>query len=378
VRIRAAVLLADDRPRPYAESRPLEVLDLDLEPPGPGELLVRIDAAGVCHSDLSVVDGNRPRPTPMALGHEAAGEVVEVGDGVRDVAVGDRVVLVFVPRCGTCAACAGGTPALCAGAQAANAAGELLRGGRRLRDADGRPVHHHLGVSAFADHAVVDRGSVVVVPDDLAPATAALFGCALLTGVGAVLSTAAVRPGTPVAVLGLGGVGLAAVLGAVVVGATPIVVVDPVEAKRELALEFGATHAVDPAGVGGTATRVRELTGGGAAAVFEAVGSAAVLADAWASTARGGTTVAIGLPHPSQELRVPVTQLVGEARTLVGSYLGGAVPERDLPRLVALWRAGRLPVERLHTATLPLDRVNEAMDALAEGRTVRQVLLPHA
>jgi alcohol dehydrogenase len=377
VRTRAAVLLADDRPRPYAESRPLEVVELELDPPGTGELLIRVDAAGVCHSDLSVVDGNRPRPTPMVLGHEAAGEVVEVGAGVADVGLGDRVVLVFVPRCGTCAACASGTPALCARAAAANTAGELLRGGRRLHRPDGTPLHHHLGVSAFAEHAVVDRGSVVVVGDDVPPSTAALFGCALLTGAGAVLNSASVHPGESVAILGLGGVGLAAVLGAAVAGAHPIVAVDPVAAKRELALELGATHVVDPTDAAGAVPQVRDLVPGGVRYAFEAAGSAAVLADAWAVTARGGTTVAIGLPHPSQELRVPAAQLVGEARTLVGSYLGGAVPERDLPRLLDLWRAGRLPVERLHTTSLPLEQVNEAMDALADGRTVRQVLLPH-
>jgi alcohol dehydrogenase len=377
VRTRAAVLLADDRPRPFADSRPLEVLELDLAPPGPGELLIRVDAAGVCHSDLSVVDGNRPRPTPMVLGHEAAGEVLEVGAGVTDVVVGDHVVLVFVPRCGTCAACAAGTPALCPRAAAANTAGELLRGGRRFGDLDGRAVNHHLGVSAFAEHAVVDRGSVVTVPADIPAATAALFGCALLTGVGAVLSTASVRPGESVAVLGLGGVGLAAVMGAAVAGANPIVAVDPVASKRELALELGATHVVDPAVEGGSAYGIRALVAGGVAHAFEAVGSAAVLADAWEATARGGTTVAIGLPHPSQELRISAAQLVGEARTLIGSYLGGAVPARDLPRMIELWRAGRLPVERLHSTSLPLDDVNLAMDELADGRTVRQVLLPH-
>jgi alcohol dehydrogenase len=377
VRTRAAVLLADDRPRPYADSRPLELLELDLDGPGPGELLLRVDAAGVCHSDLSVVDGNRPRPTPMVLGHEAAGEVLEVGVGVTDVAVGDRVVLVFVPRCGTCAACAAGTPALCPRAAAANTAGELLRGGRRFGELDGRPINHHLGVSAFAEHAVVDRGSVVVVPADVPPATAALFGCAMLTGVGAVLNTAAVRPGDPVAVFGLGGVGLAALLGAVVAGANPIVAIDPVASKRELARELGATHVVDPTTGAGGAAQVRDLVPGGVQHAFEAVGSAAVLSDAWQATARGGTTVAIGLPHPSQELHLSAAQLVGEARTLVGSYLGGAVPERDLPRMIDLWRAGRLPVERLHSTSLPLDDVNLAMDELADGRTVRQVLLPH-
>ncbi len=375
MRTRAAVLVADARPRPYADSRPLEVVELELAPPGPGELLVRIDAAGVCHSDLSVVDGNRPRPTPMVLGHEAAGEVVEAGVGVHGIGTGDRVVMVFVPRCGSCPACAAGSPALCPRAAAANTAGELLRGGRRFGPHHGGTVHHHLGVSAFAEYAVVDRGSVVLVPDDLPPASAALFGCALLTGAGAVLNTAGVRPGESVAVLGLGGVGLSAVLGAAVAGANPLVAVDPVAAKRELALELGATETVDP--TDGTVEAVRDLVAGGVEYAFEAVGSARVLADAWAVTARGGTTVSMGLPHPTEELRIPAAQLVGEARTLVGSYLGGSVPERDLPRLVELWRAGRLPVERLHTASLPLEQVNTAMDRLADGAAVRQVLLPH-
>lgn len=373
MRTRAAVLVATDRQPPYADSRPLEILDLELAPPGPGELLIRIEAAGLCHSDLSVVDGNRPRPTPMVLGHEAAGEVVEVGVGVTDIAVGDHVVLVFVPRCGSCAECAAGRPALCDRAAAANTAGELLRGGRRWGRHDGRDVHHHLGVSAFAEYAVVDRGSVVAVADDVPFATAALFGCALLTGAGAVLSSANVRPGESVAVFGLGGVGLAAVLGAVVAGVHPIVAIDPVPAKQALARELGATHAVGPQDV---VEVVRDLVPGGVRYAFEAVGSAKVLAEAWAITRRGGTTVAIGLPHPSQQLTIPAAQLVGEARTLTGSYLGNAVPQRDIPMLIELWRAGRLPVERMHSASLELEDINLALDELAAGRTVRQVLLP--
>lgn len=373
MRTRSAVLLASDRSRPYEETRPVEVLDLELDPPGPGELLVRVDAAGLCHSDLSVVDGNRPRPTPMALGHEAAGQVIEVGAGVADVAEGDRVVLVFVPRCGTCEQCAEGRPALCVPAAASNSSGELLRGGRRLRTAEGQPVNHHMGVSAFSEHAVVDRGSVVVVPDDVPPTTAALFGCALLTGAGAVLSTASVRPGESAAVFGLGGVGLAAVLGAVVAGAYPIVAVDPVEEKRELALELGATHALAPdAGAEG----VRDLVTGGVHHAFEAVGSAKVLSTAWDATARGGKTVGVGLAHPAEVLSVSAVQLVGEARTLMGSYLGGGVPQRDIPRLMELWRAGHLPVERLHTASRELTDINTCMDRLADGEGVRQVLLP--
>jgi alcohol dehydrogenase len=373
MRTRAAVLVADDRPRPFVSSRPIEIVELDLDPPGAGELLVRVDAAGLCHSDLSVVDGNRPRPTPMVLGHEAAGTVEAVGSAIADVRPGDRVVLVFVPRCGLCRWCARGRPALCEPAAAANTAGELLGGGRRWGRLDGEVVHHHLGVSAFAEHVVVDRGSVVVVPDELPAEIAALFGCAMLTGAGAVLNTARVRPGDSVAVFGLGGVGLAAVLGAVVAGANPIVAVDPVADKRALATELGATHAV--AG-DGASDAIRDLVGGGVDHAFEAVGSAAALQAAWDATGRGGTTVAIGLAHPAQRLEVSPVQLVGEARRLVGSYLGDAVPQDDLPRLVGLWRAGRLPVDRLRSGTRPLEELNAALDQLADGVGVRQVVLP--
>ncbi len=192
MRIRAAVLTRAGANRPYAGSAPLSVTEVELDPPGEGELLVRIAAAGVCHSDLSVVDGNRVRPLPMALGHEAAGEVVEVGSGVSGVSVGDHVVLIFVPACGDCVHCRAGTPALCTPAAAANGAGTLLRGARRLHH-DGGDLHHHLGVSAFAEYAVVDQASAVVVPADVPWPVAALFGCALLTGVGAVRHSGAVR-----------------------------------------------------------------------------------------------------------------------------------------------------------------------------------------
>lgn len=369
MKTRAVLLRAVTTERPFGASRPLEVVELDLEGPRDGELLVAVEAAGVCHSDLSVVDGNRLRPLPMALGHEAAGTVVEVGRGITDVAPGDRVVLVFVPSCGTCRECTSGAPALCAPAAAANGAGSMRRGDRRL-SLDGEPVHHHLGVSAFSDHVVVDRGSVVVVPRSVPPEVAALFGCALLTGVGAVHNTAGVRPGESVGVWGLGGVGLSAVMGAVVAGAWPIVAVDPLPAKRSLALELGASHALDPA------EDVRSVVPGGVRHAFEAVGRAAALAVAFAATARGGVTTSVGLPHPAEELRLPALQLVAEARTLKGSYMGDAVPQRDIPDLVALWQAGRLPVDKLRSAVLPLSAVNEAMEALADGSAVRQVLVP--
>ncbi len=370
----AAVLRAVTDRRPYGESRPMTLEEVELGAPRAGELLVRVEAAGVCHSDVSVVDGSRVRPLPMALGHEAAGVVEEVGAGVQDVVVGDHVVLTFVPSCGRCAECSSGRPALCLPAMAANGAGTLLHGPSLLRDAGGKPLHHHLGISGFARHAVVARESAVVVPRDVPLPIAALFGCAVLTGAGAVLNTASVRAGQSVAVFGLGGVGLAAVMGAALVGAHPIVAIDPVEAKRALALELGATHAFGPAEA---EEAVRDLTGGGAEVGLEAAGVPAVLEAAFRATRRGGTTVAMGLPHPAKTLTLPALAFAGEGRTLVGSYMGSAAPQRDVPRYVSLWKAGRMPVDRLQSAAMPLGGINEAFEALAAGIAVRQVLLPH-
>lgn len=367
----AAVLDGYGRPRPYSDSRPLRLETLQLTPPGPGELLVAIDAVGVCHSDLSVVDGTRRRPTPMALGHEATGFVESAGDAVTDVEAGDRVVLVFVASCGLCARCTGGQPAQCPRAAAANTNGTLLSGATRL-NRGGTAVHHHLGVSGFARHAVVDRRSAVVVPPDVPAPIAALFGCAVLTGMGAVVNTANVRPGESAVVIGLGGVGLAAVLGAVVAGAHPVVAIDPVRAKRDLARKLGATFAFTPDDLG----PLTEALPAGADATFEAAGRARALATAWSLTRAGGRTVSVGLPDPADRLSLPVTELVGQGRALLGSYLGDSVPHRDIPRYLALWRAGRLPVDQLLTGTRPLTAINDALEELAAGAVVRQVLLP--
>ena len=368
MRTRGAVLREMGLPRPYAQSRPIEVAELDLDDPGPGELLVRVRAAGLCHSDLSVVNGSRPRVMPMVLGHEAAGEVEALGAGVDDFSVGDHVVLTFVPACGECASCASGRAALCEPGAAANAAGTLLSGGLRWHDG----LHHHLGVSAFAEHAVVAANSAVRVDPDLPFDIASLFGCAVLTGVGAALNAAHVQPQDRVAVFGLGGVGLATLLGARVAGAQTIVAVDVVAEKLDLATELGATHVV-PAGPGAVEA-IRTLTGGGADKAIETVGSERVLAEAYAATRRGGTTVTVGLPHPERMLSIPAVSLVAEERTLRGSYLGSSVPTVDIPRYIELYRAGKLPVDRLLTHRLGLEEINEGFDRLAEGACVRQAV----
>ncbi len=373
MRMRSAVMREMGSPRPYAHSRPLEIIEVELDPPGPGELLVRVGAAGLCHSDLSVIDGSRPRVMPMALGHEAAGEVIETGAGVAGFEAGDHVVLAFVPACGGCEPCLAGRAALCEPGAAANAAGTLLSGERRLGSLDGMALNHHLGVSAFSDHIVVSQASAVKVDPELPYELAALFGCAVLTGVGAAVNAAGIGPGDRVAVFGLGGVGLSALLGAVLQEAGIVVAVDVVPEKLALALELGATHAV-PAGPDAV-EEVRALTGGGADHAIETVGSALVLADAYAATRRGGSTTTVGLPDPSQMLSIPAVGLVAEERTLRGSYLGSGVPARDLPRFIALHREGRLPVERLLTHRLALDDINEGFDRLADGEAVRQAVV---
>ena len=373
MKITAAVLGTTALPQPYATSQPLDLAELDLAPPRAGELLLRIDAAGLCHSDLSVINGDRPRPLPMALGHEAVGTVLALGDaGDGMLAVGDRVVLSFLPACGACIRCSSGEGYLCARGAAANGAGALLSGGSRL-SRDGAPVHHHLGVSAFATHAVVDRRSAVRIDADVPVEVAALFGCAVLTGVGAVWNSAQLRPGESVAVYGLGGVGLAAVLGAVAGGGNPVVAVDPVAAKRTLAVELGAAAAFAPdeADAG-----IAALLGSRPDVVIETVGKARVLEAAYALARRGGRIVTVGLPNPAEQFSIAAVSLVADAKTIIGSYLGSSVPARDIPRYIALWRAGRLPVERLLTSVGPLHEINALFDRLANGDAVRQVVLP--
>lgn len=367
IAITAAVLEAGGIARPYAASQPLRLASLTLDPPRPGELLVRIDAAGLCHSDLSVINGDRPRPMPMALGHEAAATVVATGDpDDPGFAPGDQIVMVFLPSCGQCVACASGEGYLCANAAAANGEGRLLRGGRRLAD-HGSPVNHHLGCSAFATHAVIDRRSAVKIDRDIPSEIAALFGCAVLTGVGAVINTAQVRPGESVLIYGLGGVGLAALIGALAAGAQPVTAIDPFPAKRALALELGAAAAVAPEDAAALA---------GADVVIETVGKAAVLAEAYKSARRGGRIVTVGLPNPTEMLSIPAVSLVADGKTLMGSYMGSSIPSRDIPRYIALWRAGRLPVERLLTSISPLSEINTLLDRLADGSAIRQIVRP--
>jgi alcohol dehydrogenase len=374
MKTRAAVIHEMQKPRPYAQSKPLVIETLDLDPPGPGEVLLRIRAAGLCHSDLSTINGDRPRPMPMVLGHEAAGEVVEIGPGGSDLEVGDHVILVFVPSCGHCMPCMEGRPALCEPGARSNGAGTLASGAVRLKR-NGEPVYHHVGVSAFSQYAVVARGSVVKIDKTLSFEEAALFGCAVVTGAGAVINTAKVQPGTATAIIGLGGVGLMSMLALKLSGARQVIAIDMLDDKLKLAGQLGATHTIK-ASAPDVVEQVKELSSGGVDFAFEMAGSVKALELAYKITRRGGTTVTASLPHPSHMMSLPATNLVAEERTLKGSYVGSCVPPRDIPRFISLYRQGLLPVDRLMSDRIGLDQINEGFDRLADGASVRQILVP--
>jgi alcohol dehydrogenase len=374
MKTRAAVITEMEKPRPYATSRPMVIEELDLDPPGEGEILIKIHAAGLCHSDLSTINGDRPRQMPMVLGHEAAGEVMELGAGVKDLKVGDHVILVFVPSCGHCMPCMEGRPALCEPGAKSNGSGTLLSGETRL-SRNGKPVHHHVGVSAFAEYAVISRQSAVKIDRTLAFEEAALFGCAVITGAGAVINTAKVPPGTTAAIVGLGGVGLMSMLAARLSGCRQIVAIDMLDDKLKLAKQLGATHTVN-ARAPNCVEHVKDITQGGVDFAFEMASSVKALELAYKITRRGGMTVTGSLPHPTHTMALPATNLVAEERTVKGSYVGSCIPNRDIPRFIALYQQGLLPVDRLMSERIKLDEINAGFDKLADGGTVRQILLP--
>lgn len=370
----SVVLQEMGRPAPYAVSQPLVLEDLELSRPGTGEVLVQIAAAGLCHSDLSVINGSRPRVIPMVLGHEAAGIVREVGPGVTDFQPDDQVVFSYVPVCGRCQCCQSGRAALCERGAVANAHGSLLSGRRYFTRKNGQQLYHHLGVSAFSQYTVAAQESLVKISASLPLDKAALFGCAVMTGVGAVVNTAKVQAGQSVAVFGMGGVGLSSIMGARASGAYPIIAIDLLDSKLMLALQAGASHTIQSAECD-VVDEIKNLTGGGAVTTFEAVGSELVLAQAYAATARGGKTVCLGLPHSSKMLSIPAVSLVAEERTIMGSYMGSSVPRRDIPRFISMYESGILPVDLLQSSTLALGEINAAFDELATGTVARQTVL---
>jgi S-(hydroxymethyl)glutathione dehydrogenase/alcohol dehydrogenase len=356
----------------FDTSAPVRIEDIDLDPPREGEVLVRIMAAGVCHSDYSVATGVMPTKLPCVLGHEGAGLVEEVGPGVDHVAPGDPVVLSWVAQCGECFYCRAGQPNLCALGSAINLRFRMPDGSTRVRH-QGRELQSFSALGAMAERVVAPARSVVKLPADAPLDKAALIGCAVLTGVGAVANTARVPPGSSVAVFGVGGVGLNVLQGAVLADAATIIAVDLSPEKLEFARRFGATHTVD-ASSGDAAKAVRELTEGrGADFAFEAIGRKRSIEQAYAATRKGGTCVVIGIGSKDENVDVNVYFLPVMEKRLVGCWYGGADVRRDLPRLLELYRAGRLKLDELVTRTYRLDEINEAFADM--GRTLGRGLV---
>ncbi len=390
MKMMACVVREGGLPQPFAESKPISVEEVTLDGPGPGEVLVKVGGAGLCHSDLSILNGDRKRGLPMVIGHEGAGEIVELGAGVDDLKVGDHVVFQFSASCGRCRRCLEGRPQICERAAASKAKGQLMSGAHRLRDADGNTLNHHSGVSCFAEYNVLDRGSVVVVDPTLPFKEAAIFGCAVMTGAGAVINTANVQPGNSVAIFGVGGVGLSAVVGAKKAGANPIIAVDLDDAKLEFAKGFGATHVInaskeDPVAAihGLTAGKGETIFRGpvsGADFAFDCIGIKTTMEQivpacrsAHFGANDGGTAVLVGVPTTNVELNA-IDMLVNE-KHFIGSIGGSCSPDRDFPTFLDWEAKGDLRLNDLVTARYSIDQINQATDDLEAGRISGRAIL---
>jgi Zn-dependent alcohol dehydrogenase len=362
--------------------QPLSVEDLSLQDPREGEIRVRVEAAGVCHTDLHYMNGDLVCPLPVVPGHEGAGIVEQVGAGVSRVRPGDRVILMWRPRCGYCEQCASGRPAQCVRGQIQRSTGGLLDGTRRLRRAAGpggtaENVSHLLGVACFAEECVVPEQAVIPVSADTPARIAALVGCAVITGLGTVLNVVGNAAGRSVLVIGAGGVGLSSVIGAALVGAEPIVVADIAPEKLALARRLGATHTVDVSGDTSLVEAVLEICPGGVEWALEAVGRTQGVEEAVQCVRPGGSVVAIGVGKVGATIQVPLNELVQKDKRIIGSLYGSANSVLDIPRLLRLYHAGRLPLDDLLGGSYPLAAVNDAYDALVSGATGRAVILPN-
>lgn len=354
---------------------PLDIEDVELEEPRAGELAVRVEAAGVCHTDYHYMQGDMTCRLPVVLGHEGAGIVEELGPGTSGaIGVGSRVAFMWRPRCGRCVACISGNPVLCASGRLLATTGGLLDGTTRLRFG-GEKLHHFLGVSCFAERVVVSERSVVLVPDGVPAEIAAITGCAVVTGVGAVLNVVERAAGRGIVVYGAGGVGLCSVMGAHLVGADPIVAVDVDEGKLDLARRLGATHVVNSSSADAV-EQVRAIAPGGLDWAIEAVGHAETLRQAFASLAPGGTAIALGLARVGATFEVPINELVQGQKRIVGSLYGSANPLIDLPRIFGLYLSHRLPLDDLVGERFTLETVNEAYARLVAGGIGRSVVVP--
>ncbi|MBT5001692.1 MAG: alcohol dehydrogenase catalytic domain-containing protein [Tateyamaria sp.] len=374
MKMKAAILRSSSAQRPYSESKPLSIEDVELDPPMRGEVLVRIKAVGLCHSDLVAISGERAKPMPIVIGHEAAGIVEELGEDVKGFAIGDHVVPSYVASCGHCEMCSVGRPALCEPATVANAKAVFKDGTTRLHQGSTR-IHHHSGVAGFAEYSVLPEEALVKIDKSIPFEHAALFGCGVVTGVGAVINSAEAKPGQFIAVVGLGGVGLSAVLAALAIGAGKVLALDLSQEKLQFAKELGVHHALNAADED-VIEQVLALTGGGVHCAIETAGSGQALQTAYNITRRGGTTVAAGMPGAETMINLSHLKIAAEERCIKGSYMGSCVAKRDIPRYLNMFQNGILPVNRLMSRSIGFDDLNAAMDRLADAKTIREVLIP--
>lgn len=357
----------------FQPKQPLEVREVEVSAPRAGEVLVRMAAGGVCHSDLHVMKGDLAAPLPAILGHEGSGVVAEVGAGVTELAPGDHVIPLWRLSCGECEYCTGGRPALCAAGLEIRRSGTLPAGGTGFR-LDGAEIKRFGGVSTFSQYSVIPEKALLPIPKDLPLDRAALLGCAVITGFGAVVNAARVRPGSLVAVFGCGGVGLNVIQTAALAGAGKLIAVDLRDNKLEYARQFGATHTVN-ASAGNAVEQVRALTGGrGVDYAFEVVGLPATMRQAFDVLARCGVAVVVGIGPTTAEVSIPVIPLSWEDRTLMGSLYGSARPRIDIPKLIELYRAKKLKLDELLTRTYSLEKINDAYAALDRGEVARSVV----
>jgi Zn-dependent alcohol dehydrogenase len=376
MRMIAAVMHEQGLEHPYAKSQPFKIEEIELDPPGPGEVLVEVRAAGLCHSDLSTVAGMRKRPLPVVGGHEGAGIVREIGAGVEGFVVGDHVTMAGVAGCGQCRFCLAQRPGLCQAVAGAKSQGMLGTGVRRLKSINGDSINHYSGISVYAQYAVVTPQSLIKIDKSVPLDIASLFGCAVITGAGAVFNSARVPKGSSVAVIGLGGVGLTAVMAAKQAGASRIIGIDLLDSKFGLAKTLGATECLQ-ASDADIIQKVRDLTDGGVDFAFEISGHPSALEMAQAITVRGGEVVGVGVNKASAIFTVNHLPWVCDERVLRGSYMGGGVPQKDIPLYVEMYLKGQLPVDQLRSEHVSFDQLNAAFDRLKAGQTIRQILLPH-
>ena len=359
----------------YEARQPLRVEDVEVLPPGPGEVTVRMKAAGVCHSDYHVMSGDLAMPMPIILGHEGSGIIEAIGEGVKSVEIGDHVILVWRGSCGRCEYCANGRPALCDMGTAMRFTGTMPDGTLRFRTSGGEGIRHYAGVSAFASVSTMPEASVVKIDKAFSFEKAALIGCGVITGVGAVINAAQVRYGSTVAVIGCGGIGLNIVQGARLVGARQIIAVDMHPNKLAEARRFGATHVVN-SGDGDPVQAIKDLTGGkGAEFTFEAIGTGDTIAQAFDATKKGGKCVVVGISRADARAPINVNQLVYAEKSLIGSLYGTTRPRLDLIMLMEMHNEGKLMLDELITRTYPLDQINEAYTALIRGEVARSLIV---